>query len=175
MAPDSPPPSDTPSLLNTSSTDTTPTDTPDYTLTTPAINPDNLPDPLQARLETTSIDKDFILDSLDELLLIFIGLNGSMNGNDLITTFAQHFGVSISPGTLYPRLHALEDDGILELNETVQAKEYLIADWDAADARITDTVIQQLKLVLLCQELWTDVPQHPTDYPIDELADFDSI
>jgi DNA-binding PadR family transcriptional regulator len=50
---------------------------------------------------------------------------------------------AVSPRTVYPHLHSLEEEGILVCRESVQTKEYSIDDPEAAAAYL-DSVLSQL-------------------------------
>lgn len=54
-------------------------------------------------------------------------------GQDLLTLQRDLTSQSMSPGTLYPVLHDLDDAGALAKTELVRTKRYAIADADAAD------------------------------------------
>lgn len=76
---------------------------------------------------------ELVKESLDELLVVLVALSdGSTHGKGLMGDLADVFDVRLSPGTVYPKLHDLEDRGVLEMHELVRTKEYRIADPDAA-------------------------------------------
>lgn len=51
---------------------------------------------------------------------------GSTCGSDVNNYLEDLFGVSWSPGTVYPYLHQLNDEGLLDLKENVRRKEYTL-------------------------------------------------
>jgi hypothetical protein len=108
---------------------------------------------LETVLETVEADESFTFDerlvtqSLDELLLVLIAMRtGDTNGNALMRDFTELFDSQLSPGTVYPALHALEDEGTLEMFELVRSKEYRIADSEQAATRIEAAARQHLAL-----------------------------
>lgn len=92
-------------------------------------------------------EEELVKNSLDELLLVLVALrDAETHGKGLMDDLAQLFDARLSPGTVYPRLHELEDDGILEMHELVRTKEYRIDDRDETRARIESTMAQHLAL-----------------------------
>ena len=86
-------------------------------------------------------DEDLIKESLDDLLLVLIALkDGGAHGKGLMGDLANHFDAHLSPGTVYPRLHDLEEKGLLEVHELVKTKKYSIADTERARRRIEQTL-----------------------------------
>lgn len=82
-------------------------------------------------------DEELVKESLDELLLVLVALGEERtHGKQLMDDLSNVFGVRLSPGTVYPRLHDLEEAGLLEVHELVRTKEYRIADGPAARRRI---------------------------------------
>ena len=67
------------------------------------------------------------IKGLAPLLALLFLRNGEMTGYDLIKFIYQHFGVLLSPGTMYPILHSLQRNGVV--TERVQGikKAYAIA------------------------------------------------
>lgn len=73
-------------------------------------------------------DEELVKASLDELLIALITIReGSTHGKGLMDDLAQSFGVTLSPGTVYPRLNELDEQGVLEKQELVRTKEYRIS------------------------------------------------
>jgi DNA-binding PadR family transcriptional regulator len=58
------------------------------------------------------------------------------------------FDTRLSPGTLYPQLHELEDEGLLTVQELVRTKEYRVDDEEALAERVTAAAEQHLALGL---------------------------
>lgn len=92
-------------------------------------------------------DESLVKHSLDELLLVLVALReDGTHGKGLMEDLAELFDARLSPGTVYPRLHDLEDDDVLEMHELVRTKEYRIADPDETRARIEAAMSQHLAL-----------------------------
>ncbi len=90
---------------------------------------------------TFRFDEDLVKESLDDLLLVLIALNdGGAHGKGLMSDLANHFDAHLSPGTVYPRLHDLEEEGLLEVHELVKTKKYSIADTERTRRRIEQTL-----------------------------------
>lgn len=53
---------------------------------------------------------------------------GSACGSDVNEYLEELFGVSWSPGTVYPYLHQLNDEGSLNLEENVRRKDYTLTE-----------------------------------------------
>lgn len=88
-----------------------------------------------------------VKDNLSELLLVLIalredGTHGKALKQDLATLFDAH----LSPGTVYPELHALEDAGVLDVKKLVQTKQYVIDDETMATDALRRAMRQHLAL-----------------------------
>ena len=96
---------------------------------------------------TFDIESALVTESLDEVLLVLVGLGeGGAHGKGLISDLETVFGAHLSPGTIYPRLHELEEEGLLEVQELVRRKEYRIADGERVRERIEGAMRQHLAL-----------------------------
>ena len=92
-------------------------------------------------------EEDLVKNSLDELLLVLVSLrDGETHGKGLMEDLSGLFDARLSPGTVYPRLHDLEDDDVLEMHELVRTKEYRIQDHEETRARIESAMTQHLAL-----------------------------
>lgn len=90
-----------------------------------------------------------VKENLDEILLLLVAHRSSeTNGKSLMSDLATVFDTRLSPGTLYPQLHELEDDGLLQAQELVRTKEYCIDDEEALVERVTAAMEQHLALGL---------------------------
>lgn len=89
------------------------------------------------------LDRSFVSEYLDELIIAILFRCDEANGMDIIREFTHRFGVQFSPGTVYPHLHSLEEEGVLVCRERVRTKEYRIDDPEAAAAYL-DSVLSQL-------------------------------
>jgi len=112
---------------------------------------------LEEVLETLGVDafrfdEDSIKMNLQELLLVLVAYReqGS-HGKGLMADIATIFETRISPGTLYPNLHELEDEGLLEAQELVRTKEYQVTDPSGVKNCIRTAMEQHLVLGLFFQ------------------------
>lgn len=102
--------------------------------------------------EEFAFDDEVVKQSLDELLLLLVALrDGGTHGKGLMEDLATVFDSRLSPGTVYPRLHELEEADLLEMHELVRTKEYRIDDREEARARIGAAMRQHLTLGLFLQ------------------------
>jgi hypothetical protein len=97
--------------------------------------------------ESFQFDEELVKHSLEELLLVLVALrDAETHGKGLMEDLSSLFDARLSPGTVYPRLHDLEEEGALEMHELVRTKEYRIDDADAARADIETAMRQHLAL-----------------------------
>jgi hypothetical protein len=88
-----------------------------------------------------------VKSSMDELLLSIVALRSSdTHGKQLLDDLGQEFDTVLSPGTVYPRLHDLCDEGLLQQRELVKTKEYVLEDPAAARTEVADAARQHLAL-----------------------------
>lgn len=92
------------------------------------------------------LDRSFASEYLDELIIAILFRCDEANGMDVIREFTHRFGVQFSPGTVYPHLHSLEEEGVLACRECVQTKEYRIDDQATAQEYIESSLTQLLVL-----------------------------
>ncbi|WP_435334688.1 PadR family transcriptional regulator [Haloarchaeobius sp. TZWWS8] len=88
--------------------------------------------------------EEIIKENLDEILLMLISLRGETHGKELISDLTRLFGAQLSPGTVYPSLHDLEDEDVLLMHKKVRTKEYSIADEPAVRQTVERTMLQHL-------------------------------
>lgn len=102
-------------------------------------------------LQTDSVDFEdaLIKENLDEILLVLISLHGETHGKELLSDLSAFFETELSPGTVYPRLHALEEDDILSMHSKVRTKEYAIANEGQVHATVEEAMVQHLAFGLL--------------------------
>lgn len=99
--------------------------------------------------ESFAFEDEMVKGSLDELLLLLVGLrDGGTHGKGLMEDLSTLFDAQLSPGTVYPRLHELEEDELLEMHELVRTKEYRIDDREAAREQVAAAMRQHLVLGL---------------------------
>ena len=99
--------------------------------------------------EDVKFDEAIIKENLDEILLMLIALHGETHGKELLSDLTHLFGAQLSPGTVYPSLHTLEEEGVLSMHAKVRTKEYSIADEAFVRATIERTMLQHLAFGLL--------------------------
>jgi len=94
-----------------------------------------------------AIDDSLVTESLDEILIALIASsNDGTHGTGLMDELERCFDAQLSPGTVYPRLHELESEDLLDVHELVQTKQYSISDDPAARDRIERAVSQHLAI-----------------------------
>ncbi|GGN16920.1 PadR family transcriptional regulator [Halarchaeum nitratireducens] len=104
-----------------------------------------------------AFDEATIKHSLDELLLALIALRGDgTHGKQLMDDLEGTFDAELSPGTVYPRLHGLEESGAIDVHEMVRTKEYTVADEAAARERVREAMAQHLAIGRVLQHALAD-------------------
>ena len=97
-----------------------------------------------------SVDEGLVKQSLPELLAALVELRSSeTHGKGVMDDIEEFFGVDLSPGTVYPVLHDLEEEGLLSMHELVQTKEYSVEDAEATAKMLRRTMDQHLALGLV--------------------------
>ena len=104
-----------------------------------------------AALPTDDIqfDEAIIKENLEEILLMLISMHGEAHGKELLSDLTHLFGAQLSPGTVYPSLHRLEEEGVLSMHAKVRTKEYSIADEEVVRATVERTMLQHLAFGML--------------------------
>jgi DNA-binding PadR family transcriptional regulator len=103
--------------------------------------------------DPVSIDDGLVKQSLTELLVLLVTLRTSdTHGKEIMGDINRFFGTQLSPGTVYPTLHDLADEGLLEMRDLVQTKEYVVDDHEAARRLMEETMRQHLALGLLFRQ-----------------------
>lgn len=96
-----------------------------------------------------TFEEEMVKGSLDELLVLLVALrDGGSHGKGLMEDLSQLFDADLSPGTVYPRLHELDEEGLLEVHELVRTKEYRLDDRDAARDQVAEAMQQHLAIGL---------------------------
>ena len=96
-----------------------------------------------------AVDDGLVTQSLDAILLaMIVSAADETHGTGLMAELASTFDASVSPGTVYPRLHDLEAEGTLLMHELVQTKQYLIDDRARARSTIEAAARQHFVLGL---------------------------
>ena len=76
----------------------------------------------------------FVKNYLDMIVLALI-LDKPMCGIDVMKVIHRNFNVLLSPGTVYPLLHALEGNGLLECEYNIKKKIYRPVEGEEAEIR----------------------------------------
>lgn len=97
-------------------------------------------------------DESTVKENLEEILLTLVAhRDQESHGKGLMGDLATVFDTRLSPGTVYPRLHDLEDEDLLEVQELVRTKEYRVTDTEGLRDRVADAMEQHLVLGLFFQ------------------------
>ncbi|MFB6119382.1 PadR family transcriptional regulator [Halosegnis sp.] len=106
------------------------------------------------RLHTIS-DK-IVTEHVDTILLLLIAVRDGACGKELLQDIRRLFGTDLSPGTVYPHLNDLADNGLLEMQKLSKRKIYSLSDPDAALARIDHAADQLLLFAFVLKSGLTD-------------------
>jgi DNA-binding PadR family transcriptional regulator len=99
--------------------------------------------------QSFQFDEDLVKNSLEELLLVLVAhRQEDTHGKGLMEDLSRLFDARLSPGTVYPRLHELEEQELLQMHELVRTKEYRVGDSEKARERIEAEMRQHLALGL---------------------------
>ena len=105
-----------------------------------------------------AIDDGLVTESLDEILLALIASSTDQtHGTELMDELERCFDAQLSPGTVYPRLHELDSEELLERHELVQTKQYSISNDPAVRDRIERAVYQHLAIGMFLHASLDDV------------------
>lgn len=105
-----------------------------------------------------AFEESTVKGNLDEILLLLVAhRSADTHGKGLMGDLATLFDTHLSPGTVYPRLHELEADGPLEVQELVRTKEYVVDDVAALADRVEAAMEQHLVLGLFFQYALADL------------------
>ena len=100
--------------------------------------------------EQFSYEETHIKSSLDELLVSLVALrDADTHGKQLLDDLGEQFDTMLSPGTVYPRLHELCGEGLLDQRELVKTEEYVLDDPDDARSAVAAAARQHLALGML--------------------------
>ena len=93
------------------------------------------------------LDESVVKGNLEAVLLALVATQDrNTHGKGLMETLSTSFGADFSPGTVYPCLHDLEEEGCLETRELVRTKEYAVHDDDLSREHIQAAAQQHLAL-----------------------------
>jgi hypothetical protein len=102
-------------------------------------------------------DEATVKSELEEILLLLVAhREQDTHGKGLMGDLAAVFDTRLSPGTVYPRLHDLEEAGLLQAQELVRTKEYRIDDMEGLYRRVEAAMVQHLVLGLFFQTALAD-------------------
>lgn len=104
-----------------------------------------------------SIKRKDVIARLDEILLQLIMTREMACGKELTQDLRCLFNVDLSPGTVYPHLSDLTDEGILNVTEMKCQKIYTIADLSGTVDRIETAVNRQVTFALVMKALLVDI------------------
>ncbi|MBP2252411.1 PadR family transcriptional regulator [Halarchaeum nitratireducens] len=129
------------------------------------LTPEQRSEVLLSRVQSVLFDDEafqfresLVKQNLDEILLLLVAhRSADTHGKGLMTDLVTVFDTHLSPGTVYPRLHDLESDGYLDVQELVRTKEYQVAHTDALVERITAAMEQHLALGLFFRAALDDL------------------
>lgn len=97
--------------------------------------------------EPFAFEEDLVKGNLDEILILLVAMRETdTHGKGLMEDLSLLFDARLSPGTVYPQLHDLDEDGILEMYELVRTKEYRVDDLELAKERVHAAMRQHLAL-----------------------------
>ncbi|ELY65408.1 helix-turn-helix transcriptional regulator [Natronococcus jeotgali] len=118
---------------------------------------ERVPDALAT--EEVAFDESLIKGNLEELLLVLVSARGSTHGKELLADLSDLFDAQLSPGTVYPCLHDLEDRDVLEMHAKVRTKEYAVVDEAYVRATLERTMRQHLAFGLLLEQFLSERPE----------------
>lgn len=108
------------------------------------------------------IDNETVLAQLDELLLLLIAVRSGGCGKVLRQDMRRLFGADLSPGTVYPHLNDLAEEGVLEVRELPKRKIFHISDGEAAFSTVESAMNQLFTVSFVLKSLMADWnPDHP--------------
>lgn len=107
-----------------------------------------------------TFEEEMVKGSLDELLLVLVALREEgTHGKGLMEDLSTLFDARLSPGTVYPRLHEMSEEGDLEMHELVRTKEYQIDDHEQAREQAVAAMHQHLALGLFLRAALEEFPE----------------
>ncbi|NKE36662.1 PadR family transcriptional regulator [Natronococcus sp. JC468] len=118
---------------------------------------ERIPDALAT--EEVAFDESLVKGNLEELLLVLVSARGSTHGKELLADLSDLFDAQLSPGTVYPCLHDLEDRDVLEMHAKVRTKEYAVVDDEYVRATLERTMRQHLAFGLLLKRFLSERPE----------------
>ncbi len=95
----------------------------------------------KSKLSVDSIEK-MVKDNLETIILALLQKR-PMCGTEMIATLHLEFNVLLSPGTIYPLLHSLEEKGLVTSKKNGKAKTYVSA--EDAELRIRSLLDEHIQ------------------------------
>lgn len=96
-----------------------------------------------------AVSDEVVTEYIDEILLVLVAVRGGACGKELLEDVQTVFGTDLSPGTVYPHLTELADDGTLELRRLSKRKMYHLSDPETVFTRVDRTADQLLLFSLV--------------------------
>lgn len=103
-----------------------------------------------------TISDEIVAEHIDEVLLLLITVRDGACGKELLQDIRRLFGTDLSPGTVYPHLKNLADEGVLEVRELTKRKVYRQSDTETAVSRVDQVADQLLTFSLVLKAAMTD-------------------
>jgi hypothetical protein len=108
--------------------------------------------------KAVDFDESVVKSNPDAVPLALVATQDhNTHGRGLMETLATACGAEFSPGTVYPSLQDLEDEGCLETRELVRTNEYAIDGADLSRERVKRAAHQHLLLGAFLQQVATEL------------------
>lgn len=108
-------------------------------------------------VDNIDYDDKIVKTVLDEVILMLILSRNMANGQEIISDIHKTFNTQLSPGTVYPVLHNLADDDILEKKDFVRTKEYEVKDRSDVAGELNRKATQMLMVGLVMKNTALDI------------------
>jgi transcriptional regulator, PadR family len=129
-----------------------------------------------ALADSFTLDDDMVKNNLDDLLLALVAhREAETNGKELRRDLATLFNSHLSPGTVYPSLHDLDESDLLDIHELVQTKEYDIADTESVVEQLERAMRQHLVLGDLLRQAVAEINEQATQTDESDGVDIPSL
>jgi DNA-binding PadR family transcriptional regulator len=112
--------------------------------------------------QLSAVSDEVVTEYIDEILLVLIAVRGGACGKELLEDVQTVFGTDLSPGTVYPHLTKLADDGTLEIRRLSKRKMYHLSDPGAVFTRVDRTADQLLLFSLVLKTTLDRLRSHST-------------
>lgn len=126
--------------------------------------------------DSFNLDDEMVKNNLDDLLLALVAHRETeTNGKELRRDLATLFNSHLSPGTVYPSLHDLDENDLLDIHELVQTKEYDIADTESVVEHLERAMRQHLVLGDLLQQAVAEINEQAAEANESDGVDIPSL